>query len=155
VSPEDWAARSGEPGGGADGVAEEATVWAVDDAFRGLSGSERTFSVDTIALAVGLTPMAELAWLAGCRMRYIPELGGHVPFHDGRMAASAPGVFVAGNVSGFEEASSAMEEGRRAGVPVKASRARYAPGPGAAICSSAAARRSRGPRSWRRSTRAS
>ena len=91
-------------------------MWAVDERFQGMPGSERTFRVDTVALAVGLTPMAELAWLAGCRMRYVPELGGHVPAHDGRMATSVPGVFVAGDVSGVEEASSAMEEGRLAGV---------------------------------------
>jgi NADPH-dependent 2,4-dienoyl-CoA reductase/sulfur reductase-like enzyme len=99
-----------------DGLVEEATVWAVDERFQGLLGSEQTFRVDTVALAVGLTPMAELAWLAGCRMLYVPELGGHVPAHDGRMATSVPGVFVAGDVSGVEEASSAMEEGRLAGV---------------------------------------
>jgi thioredoxin reductase len=99
-----------------DGVAEEATVWAVDEHFRGMPGSEQAFRVDTVALAVGLSPMAELAWLAGCRMGHVPELGGHVPVHDGRMATSVPGVFVAGDVSGVEEASSAMEEGRLAGV---------------------------------------
>jgi succinate dehydrogenase/fumarate reductase flavoprotein subunit len=49
-------------------------------------------------------------------MGHVPELGGHVPVHDGRMATSVPGVFVAGDVSGVEEASSAMEEGRLAGV---------------------------------------
>lgn len=99
-----------------DGLAEEATVWAVDKAFRGVPGSERSFRVDTVALAVGLTPMAELAWLAGCRMGYVPELGGYVPAHDDRLATSVPGVFVAGDASGVEEASSAMEEGRLAGV---------------------------------------
>jgi len=99
-----------------DGFAEEAIAWRVDDGFRGVPGSERTFRVDTVALAVGLSPMAELAWLAGCRMLYVPELGGHVPVHDGRLATSVGGVFVAGDVSGVEEASSAMEEGRLAGV---------------------------------------
>ena len=109
-----------------DGVVEEAVVWAVDDRFQGVPGSERTFRVDTVALAVGLTPMAELAWLAGCRMGYVPELGGHVPAHDASMATSVPGVFVAGDVSGVEEASSAMEEGRLAGVWAAAAAGRLA-----------------------------
>jgi NADPH-dependent 2,4-dienoyl-CoA reductase/sulfur reductase-like enzyme len=95
---------------------EEATVWRVDERFAGVPGSERTFQVDCVAVAVGLTPMAELAWLAGCDMLYVPELGGHVPVHDERMGTTVPGVFVAGDVAGVEEASSAMEEGRVAGV---------------------------------------
>ena len=99
-----------------DGMVEEATVWQVDESFRGIPGTERAFAVDCVAVAVGLTPMAELAWLAGCDMLYVAELGGHVPVHDGRMATTAPGVFVAGDVAGVEEASSAMEEGRVAGV---------------------------------------
>ncbi|HOT23335.1 MAG TPA: NAD(P)/FAD-dependent oxidoreductase [Thermoleophilia bacterium] len=99
-----------------DGCVEEATVWALGGDGRGMPGSERAFAVDTVAIAVGLTPMTELAWLAGCAMLYVPELGGHVPLHDGRMATSVPGVFVAGDASGVEEASSAMEEGRLAGI---------------------------------------
>jgi thioredoxin reductase len=114
-----------------DGTVEEATVWEVDDRFRGVPGSERTIRVDTVALAVGLTPMAELAWLAGCRMGYVPELGGHVPVHDAAMATSVPGVFVAGDVSGVEEASSAMEEGRLAGVWAAAAAGRLAEEPAA------------------------
>jgi thioredoxin reductase len=111
-----------------DGVVEEATVWAVDESFRGVPGSERVLRVDTVALAVGLTPMAELAWLAGCRMGYVPALGGHVPVHDATMATSVPGVFVAGDVSGVEEASSAMEEGRLAGVWAAAAAGRLTAG---------------------------
>jgi thioredoxin reductase len=110
-----------------DGMVEEAVVWAVEDRFRGVPGSEQTLRVDTVALAVGLTPMAELAWLAGCRMGYVPELGGHVPAHDAKMATSVPGVFVAGDVSGVEEASSAMEEGRLAGVWAAAAAGRLEP----------------------------
>jgi succinate dehydrogenase/fumarate reductase flavoprotein subunit len=60
--------------------------------------------------------MAELAWLAGCRFVYVPQLGGHVPVHSDHMETTVPGLFVAGDVSGVEEASSAMEEGRLAGL---------------------------------------
>ena len=99
-----------------DGLVEAATVWRVDERLQGVPGSEREFQVDCVAVAVGLTPMAELAWLAGCDVLYVPELGGHVPVHDERMTTSVPGLLVAGDVAGVEEASSAMEEGRVAGV---------------------------------------
>jgi len=47
---------------------------------------------------------------------YGPELGGHMPWHDRTMQTSLPGVFVAGDSAGVEEASTAMEEGRLAGI---------------------------------------
>ena len=45
-----------------------------------------------------------------------PRRGGQVPICDEYGRTSLPGVFVAGDVSGIEEASSAMIEGRMAGV---------------------------------------
>jgi thioredoxin reductase len=99
-----------------DGCVAEVTIWQVDERWRGVPGSEITLAADTVTLAVGLSPMAELAWLAGCRFLYVPELGGHVPVHSEHMETTVPGLFVAGDVSGVEEASSAMEEGRLAGL---------------------------------------
>jgi len=54
--------------------------------------------------------------MAGCRMKYIKELGGHVPIHDESMETTVPGIYVAGDSSGIEEASIAIEEGRLAGL---------------------------------------
>lgn len=73
-------------------------------------------AVDTVALAVGLTPLAELAWMAGCTFAWQQRLGGHVPVHDGNMRTSIPWLYVAGDITGVEEASTAMEEGRLAGL---------------------------------------
>jgi len=67
---------------------------------------------------VGLTPMAELAWLAGCEFVYVPELGGHVPVHDDDMETTLKGVYIAGDLTGIEEAHTAIEEGRVAGISV-------------------------------------
>lgn len=36
--------------------------------------------------------------------------------HDDNMATTAPGIYVAGDITGVEEASSAMEEGKLAGI---------------------------------------
>ncbi len=81
-----------------------------------IPGTKKTFAVDTVCLAVGLNPMTELIWMAGCEFCYIPAFGGHVPLHDHNMETTVPGLYVAGDVTGVEEASSAMEEGNMAGV---------------------------------------
>lgn len=95
---------------------EGATVVQLDEQFRHITGTERNFAVDTICLAVGLTPLTELLWNAGCDMRYIPALGGHVAWHDENFRASLENIYVAGDASGIEEASSAMIEGKIAGL---------------------------------------
>jgi thioredoxin reductase len=100
---------------GADCV-ESATIAAVDEHWQPIPGTEQVWPVDTVCLAVGLSPMSELAWMAGCSFTYAPALGGHVPLHSWDMETTVPGIYVAGDIAGIEEASTAMEEGRLAGL---------------------------------------
>jgi len=93
-----------------------AVIAQVDEKWEPVTGTQETLDVDTICLAVGLSPLAELAWMAGCQSSYIPSLGGWVPLHDENLETSLPGVYVAGDLAGIEEASTAMEEGRLAGL---------------------------------------
>ena len=79
-------------------------------------GTEKHFDVDVMCLAVGLSPLTEMLWQAGCQMSFVPELGGHVPLRDENMETTVPGIYVAGDASGVEEASSAMIMGRLAGL---------------------------------------
>jgi thioredoxin reductase len=81
-----------------------------------VSGTERLLDADTVCLAVGLSPMTELAWMCGCRFTYIPLFGGHVPLHSEDMETTVKGVYAAGDITGVEEASTAMEEGNLAGI---------------------------------------
>ena len=92
------------------------TIAEVDSSFKFIEGTEKHFDVDTICLAVGLSPMSQLLKMAGCKMEDNPKRGGQVPICDEHGSTSLPGVFVAGDVSGIEEASSAMIEGRMAGI---------------------------------------
>lgn len=92
------------------------TIAQVDEKFQFIPGTEKHFDVDTICLAVGLSPMSQLLKMAGCKMEDNPKRGGQVPICDEYGRTSLPGVFVAGDVSGIEEASSAMIEGRMAGI---------------------------------------
>jgi len=95
---------------------EGATIVAVDSAWQTIPGSEKFFSIDTICIAVGLSPMSQLAQLAGCQMEDNPAKGGIVPVCDEYGKTSVEGIFAAGDVSGIEEASSAMIKGRIAGA---------------------------------------
>ena len=95
---------------------EQAVIAAVDPKWQIIPGSEKTFDVDTVCLAVGLNPMTELVWMTGCSFVFIPAFGGHVPMHDENMETTIKWLYVAGDITGVEEASSAMEEGNLAGV---------------------------------------
>lgn len=84
--------------------------------FKPIAGTEQELKVDTICLAVGLNPLTELTQMMGCKHEYKGMFGGWVPVHDEKMETSVPGVYVAGDLTGIEEASVAMEEGRVAGI---------------------------------------
>jgi len=79
-------------------------------------GTEIEFECDTICLAVGLSPLVDFLWQAGCDMAWVPQLGGYVPVRDDNLETSVPGLYVAGDASGIEEASAAMMEGSLAGL---------------------------------------
>ncbi len=102
---------------GTEGV-EAATIVRVDERWQPVPGTERRLAVDTICLAVGLNPMSKLLGMAGCKMVYVPALGGQVPAHDQNQETSVPGIYTAGDVSGIEEASTAIIEGRIAGLAI-------------------------------------
>jgi len=95
---------------------ERAVIAQLDDSWKPIPGTEKVFEVDTIALAVGLRPSIELLQQAGCQIRFVRELGGHVAVRDEWMETTVRGIFVAGDSAGIEEATTAMLEGEIAGI---------------------------------------
>ncbi|GIO08460.1 sarcosine oxidase subunit alpha [Brevibacillus reuszeri] len=83
-----------------------------------ISGTEELIPADFVCIAGGLSPLAELAAIAGCPFAYVPSLGGHVPIHDERMRTPLPGLFVAGNITGIESAKVAIAQGTLAGLSI-------------------------------------
>ena len=83
-----------------------------------VTGSEQIYEADFVCIAGGLYPLAELAAVAGCPFRYIPELGGHVPLHSETMETPLAGLFVAGNITGIESGKIAMAQGTVAGLSI-------------------------------------
>jgi sarcosine oxidase subunit alpha len=99
-----------------DTVLQGAEICEVDEKFHPITGSEKTYAIDTMCIAVGLSPLAELLEMRGCKTRYIPQLGGTVPLRNADYETTVENVFVAGDTSGIEEASAAMVEGYLAGL---------------------------------------
>ncbi|MDD3831121.1 MAG: NAD(P)/FAD-dependent oxidoreductase [Clostridia bacterium] len=92
------------------------TTVKLDDKWQEIEGSESYLPCDNLCISVGLSPLAELLWQIGCEMKYVPTLGGFVPTRDNHLKTSIDSVYVAGDVAGIEEASSAMVEGSIAGL---------------------------------------
>ena len=94
----------------------ERAVIAKLDNWDPIPGTEKEFDVDVVCIAAGLRPTSDLARMCGAKHIFVPELGGWMPAHNDEMETSVPGVYVAGDTAGVEEASTAMDEGRMAGV---------------------------------------
>lgn len=95
---------------------EAAVVCEVDEKFQPIPGTETRYDVDVLCISVGLSPLNELLAMRGVEMKYVPQLSGSVPMRTETCETCIPGVFVAGDASGIEEASSAMVEGYLAGL---------------------------------------
>ena len=98
-----------------------AQICEVDERFQPVAGTEQTIDCDIICLSVGLSPLTELMWPVGCKMKFVPQLGGNVPLRDEHMETTVRGVYVAGDACGVEEATAAMIEGKIAGLSAAAS----------------------------------
>lgn len=76
---------------------ESITVCEIDGAFKGIPGTDRTYECDTVLIAVGLSPVNEF-------------------FEEAKQAGIK--VFAAGDAKEIAEASSAMFNGRIAGLEI-------------------------------------
>lgn len=95
---------------------EGATIVQLDEKWEEIRGTERDIKCDLICVAVGLKPTYEFLYQAGCEMRFVPELGGHVPLRTKNMETTVKGVYIAGDTGGIEEAATAMIGGEIAGI---------------------------------------
>jgi thioredoxin reductase len=75
----------------------------------------RQFDTDVVCLSVGLRPATELARIAGCQCTFQSKLGYGV-VHNRKMETTINTLYVAGDICGIEEASTAIEEGKLSGL---------------------------------------
>jgi sarcosine oxidase subunit alpha len=97
---------------------EKIVIADLDDKWNYIDGTEREIEVDALCISVGLSPLSNLLSMIGCEMKYVSYLGGLVPVIDHHHETSIYNVFVAGDVCGVEEASSAIVEGYFTGLIV-------------------------------------
>ncbi|MCL2675768.1 MAG: NAD(P)/FAD-dependent oxidoreductase [Firmicutes bacterium] len=110
-----WVSTTVKRANGTDKL-ESVTLIKLDAKRNILPGTEFDVECDNLCISVGLSPLCELFFMAECKMGYIAELGGYVPMRDKFLMTSRQNLFVAGDAAGVEEASSAMVEGRIAGL---------------------------------------
>ncbi len=97
-------------------VVEKAVIAEVDENFKPIPSSEKEFDVDLVLLAIGLQPNYTLANQAGAIMKFVPELGGLVPIRTWYLETSVENLYIAGDASGIEEATTAFIEGEIAAL---------------------------------------
>ena len=90
----------------------------LDENWKEIPGSEKEIECDSLCISVGLSPLSSLLSMVGCEMRFINSLGGEVPVIDHLHETTKKNIFVAGDVCGVEEASSAIVEGYFSGLVV-------------------------------------
>ncbi len=95
---------------------EKVELVEVDSNFKKIPDTQVLLDIDTVCLAVGLSPSVELAQILGCKLHYNAKLGGYIPIIDQNMQTSVDNIYAVGDMTGIEEASVAMEEGRLAGL---------------------------------------
>lgn len=97
---------------------EKIIISELDEQWQFIEGTETEIETDALCISVGLSPMGNLLSMIGADMKYISKLGGLVPVIDHNHETTIRNVFVAGDVCGVEEASSAIVEGYLTGLLV-------------------------------------
>jgi len=88
----------------------------LDDQWQAIPGTEKEIKTDVLCISVGLSPLHQLLSMGGATMLDVSELGGLVPKKNCDYETSIDHVYACGDVTGIEEASSAMVEGRICGL---------------------------------------
>jgi len=97
---------------------EEVTLAKVDAGGKPITGSEKTYSVDSLAISYGFSPGNRLARLLGTEQEYNPHQACFVPVIDDNMQTTIPGVYVAGDGTGIGGADMAEVQGKIAAIHI-------------------------------------
>lgn len=102
---------------GTDSVAS-VTLQKTDSAGVLIEGTEQEIECDFVCLSDGLSPLNEITSLFNLKHVYIESLGGYVPLHSAGMRTEIDGLYVAGNITGIENAKIAMLQGQIAAADI-------------------------------------
>ena len=93
---------------------ESVTIQKTDAEGRPIPNSTYKIDCDFVCISDGLAPLSEIGSLLNLKHVYSEALGGYVPLHSRTMRTELPNLYVAGNVTGIENAKVAMLQGRAA-----------------------------------------
>lgn len=93
---------------------ESVTIQKTDAEGSPISNSTYNIDCDFVCISDGLAPLSEIGSLLNLKHVYSEALGGYVPLHSRTMRTELPNLYVAGNVTGIENAKVAMLQGRAA-----------------------------------------
>ncbi len=99
----------------------EAVIARVDENWRAIPGTEKTFDVDAVCIGYGLVTSTELTRLAECEHVYDGSLGGYIPVRSENMETTRKGVFAVGDGAGVAGSEVAVLEGEIAGIAAASS----------------------------------
>lgn len=91
---------------------ESVTIQKTDSKGMLIEGTEKDIDCDFVCISNGLSPLNELTSLFNLKHIYIESLGGYVPLHSEKMTTEIDGLYVAGNITGIENAKIAMLQGQ-------------------------------------------
>src|SRR5699024_4342762 len=94
--------------------AESVTIQKTDAEGSPIPNSTYNIDCDFVCISDGLAPLSEIGSLLNLKHVYSEALGGYVPLHSRTMRTELPNLYVAGNVTGIENAKVAMLQGRAA-----------------------------------------
>lgn len=97
---------------------EQIVISSLDDQWNYVPGTEEIVDCDALCISVGLSPLSNMLSMIGAEMKYVHLLGGSVAVINHEHETSVKNIFVAGDVCGVEEASSAIVEGYYTGLIV-------------------------------------
>jgi hydrogen cyanide synthase HcnB len=99
-----------------DNRVEEVEIAGLDDDWKPVPGTERTYRVDVVGLGFGFQPMARLCRLADCQLEFDLNQRVFKPVVDSYMRTSRPNIYVAGDSGGIGGSKMASVEGQLAAI---------------------------------------
>lgn len=103
---------------------ESVTIQKTDTTGNAIPDSTYNIDCDFVCISDGLAPLSEIGSLLNLKHVYSDALGGYVPLHSKEMQTELPNLYVAGNVTGIENAKVAMLQGRAAAFSILGYRGR-------------------------------
>ncbi|WP_040979406.1 NAD(P)/FAD-dependent oxidoreductase [Oceanobacillus jeddahense] len=93
---------------------ESVTIQKTNASGELIEGTEKEIACDFVCISDGLSPVNEVTSLLNLKHIYMESLGGYVPLHNETMETEIENLYVAGNITGIENAKIAMLQGKMA-----------------------------------------